>query len=683
MWYSDSYRRHLCDMHIDDWDDSFLRDFSPEAYVENLKKASVQNAMLYMQSHAGLCYYPTKIGVMHRAFRGREDMMKRTMALCHDNGITVTGYYSLNYNTREHDRHPTWRMVQANGLSRRENGGDISSSAQVRAFASLQDGRYGLCCPNNFEYRDFVYRQIDEMLAYFEVDGVFFDMPFWPHTCFCSSCRARWEREEGTPFPTEEPQVGSSIHLPLMRKKYEWMGDWVASVTDYVKKCNPDLSVEYNFAEGIAGSSNSACGEPVNAASDFVGGDLYGGILNHSLACKFYKNITRNQPFDYMFSRCKPALRSHTLTKTEDEMLAEVLLTTAHHGATMVIDAIDPVGTTDARVYERIGKVFAVEKSYEPYLSGEMREDVGLYYSMRSRFASSIDGFDCKDACIGASKKLIAAHVPFGVTGPYADLDRYRALIVPMVSEAEMADNERILAYIANGGCAYVSGARNGALVAALTGGMVSGKTVEKSVYIAPCTAHEEIFGGFNAKYPLPFDACAPILENVQNGEVIAKLTLPYTRPDEIRFASIHSDPPGIAMDNPAVIVGSYGKGRFVWSALPLEAIDLYEYEIAFGNLLKILTEKDAPSFVTDAPADVEITVFDDRDAITVNVIHLNERAQMPVLPPFEIGVRSAKAPCAVELLPCGERIPFSFESGYVRFSTKHMHVFDMYRILL
>ena len=32
-WYEHSYRRHLADMHIEDWDPEFLRDFSPETYV--------------------------------------------------------------------------------------------------------------------------------------------------------------------------------------------------------------------------------------------------------------------------------------------------------------------------------------------------------------------------------------------------------------------------------------------------------------------------------------------------------------------------------------------------------------------------------------------------------------------------------------------------------------------------
>ncbi|MBR4887601.1 MAG: hypothetical protein IKU17_00485 [Clostridia bacterium] len=89
MWYSDLYRRHLCDMHIDDWDESFLSEFSPETYVESLKIAGINYAMLYLQSHVGLCYYPTKTGVLHRSFLGREDAMRKTEQFCHQNGIRV------------------------------------------------------------------------------------------------------------------------------------------------------------------------------------------------------------------------------------------------------------------------------------------------------------------------------------------------------------------------------------------------------------------------------------------------------------------------------------------------------------------------------------------------------------------------------------------------------------------
>ena len=44
MWYKNRLRRHLCDMHIDDWSPEFLSKFDPQVYVDNLKKAKINSA---------------------------------------------------------------------------------------------------------------------------------------------------------------------------------------------------------------------------------------------------------------------------------------------------------------------------------------------------------------------------------------------------------------------------------------------------------------------------------------------------------------------------------------------------------------------------------------------------------------------------------------------------------------
>jgi len=662
-------------MHIDDWNESFLSEFSPEIYVENLKIAKIQNAMLYFQSHVGLCYYPTKVGKMHRTFEKEPDKMRRLVDLCHENGIMVTGYYSLNYNTYESDRHPAWRMQTEPDKQ------TVQESDGVTAFACARSSRYGLCCPNNFEYRAFVYEQIDEMIDYFAVEGLFFDMPFWPAgRCFCDNCRARWEKEVGTPFPKAMPEGGDAEHLIWMQKRHEWMGEWIAAVTAHVKKKNPTLSVEHNFAQGIDSASHNGCAYEVNAASDFVGGDLYGGIWNHSLACKFYKNITKNAPFDYMFSRCKPGLPSHTLTKTEDEMLTEVLATTAHHGATMVIDAIDPIGTLDKRVYERVGKIFEVESAYEPYLTGDMAEDVGLYYGAKSRFGRSVCGSDSKKASITASKSMITAHVPFGVTGPFHRLAGYRALVIPLLSEQD-GDTARILDYIKNGGAIYLSGVRHGALLKALTGGTPKSYTEEEKTYAAPTAAGTSLFGDFTQKYPLPLDFHAPIVEGIEDCTVLATLTLPYTKPDEVRFASIHSNPPGIATEIPMMVEGRYGKGRFIWSAVPIESVEMAEYKDIFLACLRRLLGDYKPAFVSDAAEDVEITLFKNKKRYILHAIHLDERVKMPTLPSFTLGVRCKTEVKRVTLVPEGTHIPFEMRDDYVYFNTRPLHIFDTYLI--
>lgn len=659
MWYSKLYRRHLLDMHIEDWHSDFLAEFSPEVYVENLKKAHINYAMVYLQSHVGLCNFPTKTGVMHKRVEQEPNLIKRVVDLCHQNGIKVCGYYSLIFNTREHDRHPSWRMKTAEGFSMRE--GNVNNTGL--AFAG-EGSRYGHCCPSNLEYRQFVYDQIDEMLAYFDCDALFFDMPFWPHTCYCESCRKAY----GKAIPFEK-------NRELWEFKDRMMGEFIQSVTDHVKKRCPEMPVEHNYAQAIAGREQSGCGEEVLAACDYVGGDLYGDLYNHSFACKFYKNATRNAPFEQMFSRCKPSLKTHTLTKTLDEMKTAVSSTMAHHGATLVIDAVDPVGTMDPRVYEQVGKLFDFQQPYEPYFEGEMVEEVGLYYGLRSRLFADRPGSRC---CVDASKTLIRAHIPFGVTGAFHSLEQYKILAAPMLSEMEDKDNARLIHYVKNGGTLYLSGCGNHTLVKELTGNEYLGESETPHSYLAPAAGFEELFGGFTAKYPLPVDGNAPLVKPGE-AEVLATLTLPYTMPGESRFASIHSNPPGVATSYPMVTVNRYGKGWVVWSALPLERGKQEEYRRIFLNLLQYPA---APQwfFTTDASSKVELTAFRQENTVRLNAVSMSEGAVSEPVAPFTVRVRgAAKSVC---LLPGGEPISFTVEAGYTVFQTRTLDIFDMYELI-
>ena len=682
MWYSNLYRRHLMDMHIDDWDESFLSKFSPEEYVENLKRADINVAMLYYQSHAGLCYYPTKNGTMHRAFRGREDTMLRVEQLCHEAGIRTVGYYSPIYNTREHDRHPEWRLVEPSGLSRREKG---DNGGAAMAFASTKLARYGLCCPNNMEYRRFVFDQIDEMLDYFSPDGMFFDMPFWPGGgCYCRWCRDRWAREEGGEMPVL-PGVKSPDYVRFSTKKFDWMDEFVGAVVDHVKKHNPALSVEFNHASAVASGTGCGSGEGIAKLIDYSGGDLYGNTLSQSVACKLYYGNTRNQPYEYMFSRCKPSLRTHTMTKSQNEMRTAMAVTAANHGATLVIDAIDPVGTMDRRVYEEIGRAFSFVKPYEPYFRGKPVTDVGVYYGVRSRHDVGNDPrnnqtFTSIRCVSNVAKTLTEHHIPYGITGNWAPLD-YPYLIAPVLKDTEV-DVERLVDYVRDGGTLYFSGADHPVLLRELVGGELTGYTADNKIYVAPKKRHESKFLGFNAEYPLFVDATsAPIVKGVDRKSVVATITLPYTEPNSKVFASIHSDPPGRATQMPAVVIREYGRGRVIWSALPIEGIDVEDYgEI----LLSLLMGKKRDFAVrTDAPEDVEITLFRDGDELLASAVHLSDRVRERTVPAFRLSIKCEREPKAVRLLPEGAPVKFSYKGGYVTFRARTLRIFDMYSIEL
>jgi len=664
MWYESSYRRHLCDMHIEDWSDEFLSEFSPEDYYNNLKSAQLDNAMLYFQSHVGYCYYPTKTGYMHKSFNGNENKMKRLVDMCRANGITVTGYYSLLFNTWAHDKYPEWQMREIDGISQRDNN---------------TANRYGLCCLNNKEYRAFVLAQMEEMNEYFDFDGMFFDMPFWPHMCFCDGCKQRWAEEVGGDIPTNPDWNDErwSIHV---NKRIEWMGEFTQWVANEMKRLRSGISVEFNFAAAVQSNWEFCCGEPVNEASDYTGGDLYGGIYNQSFTCKFYRNITKNQPFEYMFSRCEPNLTKHTITKSDDVIASSVFLTCAHHGATLVIDAIDPVGTMDSRVYDKIGKVFDKEKLYEPYLNGEMTEDIGVYYSIKSKFSMDNNSYTNHTCAVNAVKTMVENHIPVGVTGIMHDLSNYKAIIASCLTFEDKQDNDRLIEYVKNGGTLYISGGNCRDLIEALTGGKIHRVTDENVIYIAPKTEHERLFEYFNAKYPLPFDGHVPVIDGVGCNDVIATITLPYTKPTEAKFSSIHSNPPGISTNIPAIIMKKVGNGTVIWSAAPIEFLETGEYKRILLNLIKDSTG-DKFSVISDAPENVEIICFNDAESILVSAVLLNENYKAKIVDSFNIKIFSAVNPEKIVLLPVNEEISFDYDGEYACFKTKPLNIFDMYKI--
>ncbi len=669
-WYKNSYRRHLCDMHIDEWDETFLSEFSPEEYYNNLKLAGIQSAMIYFQSHVGLCYYPTKVGKMHNAFIGREDAIKKLIELCKAGGIDVIGYYSPNFNVVEHDKHPDWRMLEFDGKSLREKG--------LR--------RNGYCCPNNPDYHNFLAEQIKEFSEYFDFDGMFFDFPIWPQYCYCEHCKKRFEREVGGEIPTENNHPKWEA---FEERRRVWIGEHAKFLYDTVKSYKPDITVEQNYAFAALDENSMALCEYVNKSCDYVGGDIYVDFLTQSFANKFYYSVTNNQPFEYMTGRCDPGLEMHTLTKSRDKLTLAIMLTVAHHGANLIIDAIDPVGTLDSRFYKLLGEINGKAATYEPYLKGELLQNIVVYAPLKAKINYQGQKFDNYTGSMNTVKNMIERHIPVGVisTENADQLCNYPFIILSNPNNLEGDVVDKFISYVENGGTLYFSNCDEIRLFETLVGGRYDGHTKHTKTYIAPKTEYTYIFGDFNEKYPIPFDCSLPIVSGIEEKDIVAKVVLPYTDQELTpftKFASFHSNPPGIATDIPAVVIRKYGKGTVIWSAAPFENEKVFYYKDVINNLV----QKYAGEFIevcSTAPVSTEIITFKNRqdNEILVSVVDLNDGDKAILQSPFEIKIKADTKPKSVELLPNKEKIEFDYTKGEILFTTKELNVFDMYKINL
>ncbi len=665
-WYKTSFRRNLVDMHIADWSDEFLSKLSAEDYFGCLKRAKIQSVMVYFQNHNGHCFFPTKVGHVHRAFEKGENQIKKLVDLCHKDGMDVIGYYSVVYNTYEEDRHPDWRLYGSDGKSCRERG-----------------GRYGHLCPNNPDYRAFVKTQIKEMLGYFEVEGMFYDMLFWPQHCNCKHCRARWKKETGLDeIPFSADFTKDSKHLLYLQKKREWMGDFAHFLTDITKAFAPDLTVESNLSQVLSNQPNTACSELVNDACDYAGGDLYGGPKSHVFAAKLYRSITKNPPFEYMTCRCDFDLYQHTVTKTETTMEREVMMNVANHGASFIIDAIDPVGTLDTRLYDRIGRIFSKEAIYEPYMHGEPIFDVAIPYFSAGRYNSKGQGFTQLSCALGAGTVMSQNHVLYDVFSILRNpLGKYKTVLGSYVVGATDEDIDAIATFVKAGGTFYFSGAEEPALIKLLLGAEFVGMSKHTFTYIAPKKNAQKIFGEFNAKYPMPIGHHLPIIKGVDAKDIMAYITYPYSlREDNKKMASIHSNPPGIATRIPALVKRSLGKGTVVWCAAPIEVDERETYKDTFYRLINFLVPKAERRLCTTAPHQVEINAYDLANGnIQVTAINIGITEDRIKLPSFRVSIKMKRAPQAVRCIGTGKTVPFSYKNGTLSFSVKGLVVFEMF----
>lgn len=670
MWFENSFRRHLLDMHITDWDDGvFLSEFSAEKYYENLKKANVKSAMIYLQSHVGYCYYPTKTGIIHPAFNKNPYEMKKLVDLCHQGGIDVVAYYSINYNTLESKRHPEWEAVRSGG-----------KTAHSHMFSG---GRYGVCCPNNPDYLKFMQDQTTEILEYADFDGIFYDMPFWMYPCHCDHCKRKYKEEFGKEIPEN---VDSKGWKQFLFDREKWADEYLRALYEHAKAVKPSVSVQYNYAFAVLNALDRFASECVNEYQEYASGDIYGSFYRHSFACKIFAASTNMKPFENMTGRCDPGLSSHTITKSPDRFRLATMLTTAHHGANFVIDAIDPVGTMDERFYEKLGKQYAEVEHYEPYLkTGQMIKDVGLFYIMEARNDGSPDGngpFCHYNAALGAAKNLATLHIPYGILTQAKCSDINDCKIVMLSNPAHLNSKtiEKIKCYVENGGTLYVSGGEQPEILE-MIGTKRIGTTKQRNTYVAPLSQSEELFNGFNSKYPLAIGCNLPICETPNDAEVLATITLPYIHPNPEytdAFASIHSNPPGTSTEYPAVILKKYGKGKIIWSAASIEALETYDHQNVFANLLNLSgVEYTVKSTASD---NLELISFEAETEVLVSGVYVTDAQHTEIQRPFEISVKT-KEPKKVTLLRDSSDIPFTYENGYTNFTTKELNIFDMYQI--
>jgi len=687
-WYENSYRRCLVDMHIPDWDERFFAEFDSKRYIEAMKTAGVDAAYIYANSCVGICNWPTKVGHHHNGLKGRDIIKELTEGLAAE-GIKPIVYINF-WSKWMYDRHPDWRCIDQKGRGTAD-------------YLWGQPGRYGHLCMNS-PYSDYVLELVEELCTSYDFVGFWVDMILWRMMCYCPHCQKRFKEETGYDLP-EKVDWQDPVWLTYLRKREEWNEEIFSRIIAKVKQYKPEVTVMCNssyYPWYFLGESMEFF-----RLGEFIGGDFNMDRLSHSFECKLFNSVSAHKPFEFLGSVMDTALQEHSIVKSEAHLQTLLFSTLANNGRYGFIDAIDPSGMLNPRVYKRMHKVFEIEKQYEKYLRNEVRfvQDIGLYTNLKSYTTPGNNGKRVVDADIrgiGASPhmngtqetalNLINQHIPFGVLTPYDldTLDTHKVLILSNLCKMTEEECEKIRTFVKHGGCLYASGeiARfdgngqeiQGGALADLLGVTFLGQTSEEITYIRPTDAGEYILEDYTAMHPLTVNAPQMLVEARAEAKVLAKLTLPWVHPKDVtKFASAISNPPGQGTEYPSLVISEYGKGKVIYAAGQLEMLHKPDQVTAFVRLLELF--KEAPySFETNAPHCVELTMYEQQEDSRYILNLLNRQEVLPSVPVHDIAVTVSVPQCIkeVRLLPEEVELPFTCKDGQVNFTLDKVDIFRM-----
>ncbi|MBU4291699.1 MAG: beta-galactosidase trimerization domain-containing protein [Verrucomicrobia bacterium] len=682
-------------MHISDWDKRFMSKFDPKAYAELIELGHIDTTYIYAGSCLGNCYWPTEVGHMHDGLKGM-DILGETIKECNKRGIRVVVYFNI-WSLWAYQAHPDWRIVAPSGKG--------------TADYLWTPGHYGVLCPNS-PYRDYVVTQIEDICRRYEFVGMWFDMNFWPYTvCYCHHCANRWAEEVGGPLP-RTIDWNDPKWLDFQRKREEWLAEFTMLLTNTAKRAKPGISVCHQSGLCV-GNWTTGPSQDFFKAVDYMGGDFYKGFVEQSFICRMLYNLSRNLPYDYMESRC-PDLSEHTTAQEHERIYTHFCLTLAHNGANFLIDAIDPEGTLDRRVYERLGKIYRDLERYEKYLDPNSRlcQDVVIYFNFNSLYDTSNNGKPVADQITELSqiavisnlaRMLLHSHVPYGVITDknLGQFSQFKVIVLPDFVILSEIEAKAIADFVKAGGGLYVSKGsgifksnrypKASRIMADVLGIEIEGETIESISYIAPNDNGKNLLCDHTPAYPMAVHSAQLKIKAVGQAQVLATTTLPCNDPaDQAKFASAISNPPGKSTDNPAIVINSYGNGKAIFVAGAIDHAKHEQQRQAFVRMVGAVLPA-SYNLQTDAPRVVEATAaYHDGGKVgpgivtrcVVNLVNCPD--VLPAVPVTKITVRikpETMGNIKVMKLPEEQVVGHTIEGEYVVFTATNLEVFGMYAI--
>jgi hypothetical protein len=542
---------HQRQVHLDFHTSPFIPDvgseFDARAFAQTFKRAHVNSVTIFAKCHHGMCYYPTKTGAQHPALRGR-DLLGEMIEALHREGIRAPVYTTVAWEENVADLHPEWRQLRADG-----------TFAQVANADPTQPPHPGGWRFNNFvhpDYQDYIEAHVRELLAGYDIDGLFFDILFFdPQAC--------WS-EASVKFREKHNLLG---HDRATQTRFETLAQTAFSrrFTRLIHGINKQATIFYNSPNPIFTDARVGVRTRHDLQTHWELESLPSGFWGY----QHFPRLARafgswGKPWLGMTGRFQKMWGDFGGLKPVAALEYECFRSQALGGANSIGDQLPPRGRLDAGAYDLIGKVYAQCEAAEPFYAGSTPlPQIGILAPGHIELDSAITDKSLE----GAVQICEEAHYDAVVLDDASDLKGLDLLILPDTVTITAALKKRLAPFLAQGGKLVLS---------AKSGFGPSGKsdipgialrrtgTVELyPTYWRAKTAFSNALAMSDRVVYLPGET----IEFGRGIRIDVERVLPYFKRTDLTFSSHFQTPPTAKADrHPAVVSGK----NFVYFADPI-----------------------------------------------------------------------------------------------------------------
>lgn len=589
-----------------------------------------------------VAYYPTEVPLHHRsAWLGDQDVLGELIAGCRNMDMTVlvrTDPHATYNETQA--AHPDWIQVDTQGTPRRH-----WSSPEMWVTCALG--------PYNFEFMTAVHKEI---MARYNVDGIFLNRWDGSGMCYCVHCAANFKVASGFDLPrTDDP------YDPARRAYLGWrqqrLVDVLAVWNEALRGINPEASVIPNNGAGAISSLDAikiSSQAPLLVADRQARHGLMPPWVMGKTAKEFRATMMQKPVIGLFGVGLEEPYRWKDSVQSDAEIRIWALEGMAH-GMRPWFSKF--CGTLhDRRWLQCVEDLYVWAAKNEKYLRHvKPVAQVGIVFSHQTAtfYGGGAAGAKVEDASLGWCQALVESRIPFEMVHEQlldADhISQFGTLILPNIAALSDRQCSQLGAFVSNGGgliATYESslydewGVRRadfglGGLFGVEWSGRVEGPMMNSYLELHHDSAVDRVLFRGLEDAPRMINAVSRVVVEPRKSGTLPPLTLIPSYPDlpmeKVYPRSGETNIAGVFLRE-VPVQGGARSGRVAYFPIDL---DRTFWEVLAEDHLKLM--RNTLRWATREPQMVEVqgdglldvTAWLDRDAIVIHLVNLTNPMAM------------------------------------------------------